>query len=207
MIKDSAELVAWLIAAGPQPESGFALGTVENLSPLNISFEGEVDDAGNRIVNPTTIVRLDSVFPSGGDRVLMMHVGNTWVIIDTLTVNSPVWQPLSSFYQGNVADYGGTFSLGQFTKIGGIVYIRGQMKATGTVAAASDIIVGLPTGYGFSHPVGATDGDMFSASLARGGALQSMRLQVHGYSIRLGFPALALNDNFNLTGIQWIADE
>jgi hypothetical protein len=119
----------------------------------------------------------------------------------------PLWQPLAPYYQGNVDDYGSTFSLGQFTKINGIVYLRGQMKATGAVSAAADIIVGLPAGYGFSHTVGATDGDMFSVSLARSAALQSMRLQIHGYSIRLGFPALALNDNWNLTGMSWPADE
>ena len=202
-IKSAQELVGYIASINPPSGSPFQIGVVRSISPLNISFDGEVDDNGNPITNPTSLVSLAGYFPTVGDRVLLAQVGKTWVVIDIIQ-SAPVWQSLSPYYVTNITDFGSPYDPGQFTKIGGIVYLRGLIKATGAIAQVSDIITGLPAGYG--RAAINANGSMYGTSGARSAAVSPIRLTQHGYSIMI-LESLVNGDSVALSGISWPADQ
>jgi hypothetical protein len=200
-IDTAHEFLAELLPEEDISGDTIGIGVVTNKVPLYIAWEGDIDDAGNSYYTPQAYARVDSYSPVVGDRVLMLHTGNTWTCLGSLAMK-PDWQPLS--YGTNVADFDPVgFDAGQYCKFGGVVYLRGQIKATGTIAINATLAT-LPTNYGLSTT--STSGSMFSINYARAGAVNAMRVQIKNYLLMLGFPGLVLNDNFSLSGISFPAD-
>lgn len=137
------------------------------------------------------------------DRVLVTKLGRVGVIVGKIAPQ-PGWTALSGTYGTNIADYGTPYDIGCYIKLGTVVYLRGLLKVTGTVAVNSTLIT-MPTGCGMANF--DSGGAFFHAgTLARTSALQDLRLFILGYQIKVAAPALALNDNFALTGISYPAD-
>lgn len=66
------------------PTEPFGLATVTNAIPLYVAWEGDIDDAGNSYYTPQAYACLDDYSPVVGDRVLMLHTGNTWTCLGSI---------------------------------------------------------------------------------------------------------------------------
>lgn len=87
MALDSAiDLLTTLQPDDSPPEDPYALGYIEYTDATTnyVSFEGNVDDNGARVYTPQNIGSLSSYDPIVGDRVLLLRVGHTWVILGAI---------------------------------------------------------------------------------------------------------------------------
>lgn len=88
-ITDAGDLVSWIRQAVPQPTSQFALATIMSISPITISFDGNIDDDENPVTDPGSVAYLDSYTPNLGDRVLVASIGKSWVVLGYVTMADP----------------------------------------------------------------------------------------------------------------------
>lgn len=85
VVLDSVQLLTTLQPDDSPPEDPYAIATITSVNPVYVAFEGNVDDTGTPIQTPQTMTCLSPYTPLLGDRVLMLHVGHTWVIIGSLS--------------------------------------------------------------------------------------------------------------------------
>ena len=83
-IKSSADLARWIRGANPPAEEAYALATVMAIAPVTVAFDGEIDDTGVAITTPMTMKYLKSYTPTVNDRVIMLRVGKSWVIVGAI---------------------------------------------------------------------------------------------------------------------------
>jgi hypothetical protein len=86
----------------PEQKDSFALATVQQLSPLYVAFEGQIDDNGNPLVTQVALVTLADYYPVVGDRVLLARVGKTWVVLGEI---GPGWSPWTALGLGTHMSY------------------------------------------------------------------------------------------------------
>lgn len=91
-INSSKELVEWLRLANAGGTAGndYALATVTSYQTggVRVAFDGDIDDSGNPIETAVTFVCL-GVAPGVGNRVLMLKIGATWMVLGPINTLLP----------------------------------------------------------------------------------------------------------------------
>ena len=149
----------------------------------------------------------DDYIAQVGDRVLYIKEGRHGIILGKIAPQ-PGWFALSPYYATNITDFGGTFDVGAWIKLGTVVYLRGLLKTTAAIAAGS-LIMTMPTGAGMA--VFASNGSMFTGIQVGQGtsAAFPMRLRLSGYNFVYDGPtttSIPSGASIGLTGICYPAD-
>jgi hypothetical protein len=162
--------------------------------PVWVNIDGADDDL--------ECYMTDDYIAQVDDRVLVTKLGRVGVIVGKVAPQ-PGWLALSGTYGVNVADLGSPYDVGAYIKLGTVVYLRGALKITGTLAVGSTLFT-MPTGCGMAQFGSA--GSILTASYARASSVNPLRMALIGYTFKIDFPALAANDNIVLTCLCYPAD-
>ena len=174
-------------------------GTVNQLpistgDPVWVGQDGADDD--------TECFLTDDIIAQVGDRVLYVKEGRYGIIIGKIAAQ-PIWTALAGTYGTSIADFGPSYDVGAYIKLGSIVYLRGLIKATAAVSAGATVLT-MPTGCGMA-PFD-TNGSMFAGGHhAAGASVSPLRWRLVSYQLKID-NALASGDSVGLTGLSWPAD-
>lgn len=115
--------------------------------PARVSFDGE------GVVSTKTYTFLDPYYPVGGDRVLMIPSGSTYVIAgsvkSTATVPDTGWIPIT--YAASWATFSADYSPLRIRRIDKTVHLQGMVSTSIARNSDSTLIGTIPVGYRSSH--------------------------------------------------------
>lgn len=148
----------------------------------------------------------DDYIAQVGDRVLVTQTSRGNIILGKIAPQ-PGWNAMSPLYGTNITDWGSPYDIGAYIKLGTVVYLRGLLKTTATIANGATVAT-MPTGYGMA--AFASNGSMFAGIEAgSGGSAFAMRLRINGYNLIFDGPAtgsIPSSASIGLTGMCWPAD-
>lgn len=173
------------------------LGVVRQITPrLTVRQDGGLTDI-------PVIPRSNEQFVQG-DRVLLEKVGKQIYVLGTRLPDAQSdWTPLA-LNGTNAVNQDGvtTWDPGMYIKIGGVVYLRGLLRANAALVGTNSIFT-MPAGFRQSGQVAARSGLWTCVAFPSG---TPFRLYMDAAGVVSVNEAVALNQNFALNHISYPAD-